>query len=240
MGKNEVATNNGSKISFKGADALRNEITQGMKLVTKGYIAIMPQLAKLYDTKGFKALGYKNFDDMCKTEWNMSHGTTVGIRKVWDLIGIVTVNNEYKVPDKFADWGYTALLTIATDKAKFEEAGIKPFKTFTPDMTIKEMKEALKLALDAKLEAEEDNAIDSTFEEVDGGEPNGEVPNGEVPNGEELKKDIFESALNDTSTIRKVFKSNEKAMKDAKVIAYLDSLEVTIKELKALYKKFNE
>ena len=166
MGKNEIVTNNGSKISVKGAEALRDEVTQGLKVLTKGFIAIMPQIAKLYDTKGFKALGYQNIDDMCKSEWNMSHGTVVGIRKVWSLIGTVSVNNEYTVPEKYQEWGYTALLTIANDKAKFEEAGIKPFETFTPDMSIKDMKQALALALGDKAKEQDENAIDTEATEA--------------------------------------------------------------------------
>ena len=165
MSKNAIAKKDNT-MSFEGADKLRNEVHEGLKVISKGYIAIMPQINKLYDCKGFKALGYQNYDDMCKIEFGMSHGTAVGIRKVWALIGTVTVNNEYIIPEKYKDWGYTQLLMIAQDKAKFEEAGIKPFEVFTPDMKIKDMAQALQNALADKAQAQDNNAIDTEGAEV--------------------------------------------------------------------------
>ena len=215
---------NGSKISLKGAEELRDSINLGLKALTKGYIAIMPQFNKLYDTKGFKALGYKNIDDCAKFEFGMSHGMVVGLRKVWDLIGTVTVNNEYIIPDKYSEWGYTQLLCIATNKAQFEEANIKPFEVFTPDMTVKAMTATLKETLADKAIAQDNGAIDVTEDSA----------KAEASKGNEAEaKDIFTAMLDNLATMRKVFKD----CKEAKVIADLDGIEALVKDLKSQYKK---
>ena len=234
MSKNAVAKKDNT-MSFEGADKLRNEVHEGLKVISKGYIAIMPQINKLYDCKGFKALGYQNYDDMCKIEFGMSHGTAVGIRKVWGLIGSVTANNEYIIPEKYKEWGYTQLLMIAQDKAKFEEAGIKPFEVFTPDMKIKEMAQALQDALGDKAQAQDASAIDTTGEEVTSEEPTSEEPTSEEPTSEEptSTENVWDRITSEASIIRNMFGDT----KDAKVIAQLDCLDVTIKELKKLSKK---
>ena len=231
---------NGSKISLKGAEELRDSINLGLKALTKGYIAIMPQFNKLYDTKGFKALGYKNIDDCAKFEFGMSHGMVVGLRKVWDLIGTVTVNNEYIIPDKYSEWGYTQLLCIATNKAQFEEANIKPFEVFTPDMTVKAMTATLKETLADKAIAQDNGAIDVTedsakAEASKGNEAEASKGNeAEASKGNEAEaKDIFTAMLDNLATMRKVFKD----CKEAKVIADLDGIEALVKDLKSQYKK---
>ena len=164
MSNTNLATVKTNELSVKGAETLRDSIKKGLALVSKGYLAITPDVAKLYDCKGFKALGYKNFDEMCTLEFGMSHGTTVGIRKVFDRFGTVSKENKYSIPEKYTDYGYTKLL-LFTDK-KFAETGIDPIAEFTPDMTIAEMKEALKLKLTDKAEEQDKNAIDTTATET--------------------------------------------------------------------------
>ena len=155
-----LATTKTNEISLAGAQTLVSSIRDGLALVNKGYLAIAPDVAKLYDCKGYKALGYRNFDEMCTLEFGMSHGTTVGIRKVFDKFGSVSKDNKYTIPDKYTEYGYTKLLLMA-DK-KFEDAGINPIDTFTPDMTIAEMKDALKAKLEDKAEKQDESAIEST------------------------------------------------------------------------------
>ena len=155
-----LATTKNNEISLAGAQSLVASVKDGLALVNKGYLAIAPDVTKLYDCKGYKALGYKNFDDMCALEFGMSHGTTVGIRKVFAKFGSVSKENKYTIPDKYAEYGYTKLL-LMSDK-KFEDAGINPIDTFTPDMTISEMKDALKAKLEDKAEKQDKSAIEST------------------------------------------------------------------------------
>ena len=183
---NTMLSANGAKneMSLQGATALRDEINLGLKALTKGYMAIMPQFNKLYKCKGFKALGYKNITDCAKYEFGMSHGMEVNLRKVWDMIGTVTVNNEYIVPDKYKDWGFTQLLLIANNKVDFEKANIKPFEIFNADMTVREMTEILKNALEDKAEEQDNNAID-----IDSEEPQTEEPQTEELQTEESQSD---------------------------------------------------
>ena len=155
-----LATTKTNEISLAGAQTLVASVKDGLALVNKGYLAIAPDVAKLYDCKGYKALGYRNFDELCALEFGMSHGTTVGIRKVFDKFGSVSKENKYTIPDKYAEYGYTKLL-LMTDK-KFEDAGINLIETFTPDMTIAEMKDALKAKLEDKAEKQDESAIEST------------------------------------------------------------------------------
>lgn len=163
MSNTSLATQKTSELNLAGAQALVASVKDGMKLVSQGYLAITPDVAKLYDHKGFKALGYKNFDDMCTMEFGMSHGTTVGIRKVFDRFGSISKDNKYTIPEKYLEYGYTKLL-LFTDK-KFKEAGIDPIEEFTPDMTMAQMKDALKLRLDEKADKQEKEAIDTTATE---------------------------------------------------------------------------
>ena len=163
MSNTSLATQKSSELNLAGAQALVESVKDGMKLVSQGYLAITPDVAKLYDHKGFKALGYKNFDDMCTMEFGMSHGTTVGIRKVFDRFGAISKDNKYSIPEKYLEYGYTKLL-LFTDK-KFKEAGIDPIEEFTPDMTMAQMKDVLKLRLEEKAEKQDKEAIDTTATE---------------------------------------------------------------------------
>lgn len=164
MANTSLATQKTNELSAQGAQTLVNSVKDGLKLVSQGYLAITPDVAKLYDCKGFKALGYKNFDELCTMEFGMSHGTTVGIRKVFDKFGSVTKENKYVIPDKYLEYGYTKLL-LFTDK-KFAETGIDPIAEFTPEMTIAEMKDVLKSKLEDKAEKQDKSAIDTTAEDV--------------------------------------------------------------------------
>lgn len=164
MAKTSLATKDNA-ISLEGATVLVQSVKDGLKLVSQGYLAITPDVAKLYDCKGFKALGYKNFDELCAMEFGMSHGTTVGIRKVFERFGTVSKENKYSIPEKYLEYGYTKLL-LFTDK-KFETAGIDPIATFTPDMTMAEMKSVLSDALEVKAEKQDSEAIETTATEVE-------------------------------------------------------------------------
>ena len=154
-------------ISKDNANKLVTAVKDGLALVNKGYLAITPEVARLYDTKAYEVLGYKNFDDLCVNEFGMSHGTTVGIRKVFALYGSKSSKDgSYTIPEKYTEFGYTKLLLFATDAKKFEQAGINPIEEFSPKMTIGEMKDALKLKLDGKAKEQEETAIDTTATEV--------------------------------------------------------------------------
>ena len=154
-----------NEMSLEGARKLADSVKEGMALVNKGYLSIAPMVAKLYDCKGFKALGYKNYDEMCALEFGMSHGTATDIRKVFKRFGAVSVQNEYSIPDKYTEYGYTKLLLFASDAQKFENAGINPLEVFTPDMTIKEMRETLKAKLEDKADKQDATATDTTATE---------------------------------------------------------------------------
>ena len=212
-----------AKISTQGASLLINEVNEGMKTISKGFLSIAPQVAKLYDTKAHFALGYKNFDEMCAQEFNMSHGTTVGIRKVFQLIGTVSTDNKYSIPDKYMEYGYTKLLLIATDKAKFEEAGIKPFEVFTPEMSIKDMKSALALALADKSKEQDDNAIDTEATEAT-----------EATESQEIDNKPFNAQIHACYDVMSHIAKNDlkyNKKNKAKVESYISAILANLKEL---------
>lgn len=190
MANTSLATKDNA-ISLEGAQSLVSSVKEGLKLVSQGYLAITPDVAKLYDCKGFKALGYKNFDELCAMEFGMSHGTTVGIRKVFDRFGTVSKENKYSIPDKYLEYGYTKLL-LFTDK-KFDTAGINPIETFTPDMTMAEMKAVLSDALEAKADKQDKEAIDTTATEVENENVSRETSEAET---EETRNPIDEAKAN--------------------------------------------
>ena len=227
------STNKTTELSVNGAQSLVKSIRDGLALVSKGYLMIAPDVAKLYNCKGYKALGYKNFDEMCTLEFGMSHGTTVGIRKVFDMFGSVSKDNVYSIPEKYLEYGYTKLL-LMTDK-KFEEVGIKPLETFTPDMTINDMKDALKAKLEDKAEKQEAEAIDTTATEAT--EEKSIIDNSEATEATEEKSviatDIIDDMLGEVKALRTLLE--EKKVK-AEKLALLDAIEASLKDLKKVAK----
>lgn len=227
----ELAKKN-NEISLAGAQSLVTSVKEGLALVSKGYLTIAPDVAKLYDCKGYKALGYENFDAMCKLEFAMSHGTTVGLRKVFTKFGTVTKENKYIIPDKYAEFGYTKLL-LMTDK-KFDEAGINPIDTFTPDMTITEMKDALKAKLEDKAEKQDKSAIESTATIKD------DIKKSIVDNSEDVEdaaEDVEASPIDRANEIIELVKQlqSEVDLKPEKM-AYFDAVLANMKEIKKALK----
>ncbi len=230
--KNAVATKDNT-MSLEGATSLVNSVKEGLKLVSQGYLAITPDVAKLYDCKGFKSLGYKNFDELCAMEFGMSHGTTVGIRKVFDKFGSVSKENKYTIPEKYLEFGYTKLL-LFTDK-KFETAGINPTEVFTPEMTMAEMKSVLAEALETKAEKQDSEAIETTATEVENvsRETSGET-SAEVPTTAGLTDvELIDSIITDTDQLRPMIDGKI----DKAKLALIDAIIANLKELKAEVKK---
>lgn len=229
----ELAKKN-NEISLAGAQNLVNSVKDGLALINKGYLSIAPDVAKLYDCKGYKALGYKNFDELCKLEFGMSHGTTVGIRKVFDKFGSVSKENKYSIPEKYAEYGYTKLL-LMTDK-KFDEVGINPLEAFTPDMTIGEMQSALKEKLEDKADKQDKTAIDTTAKEVEDAERATKAMQDyydEVLEGDEGALPLDEVAqgiINDVKSLR-----DRVDLKPEKM-ALFDAVIANMKEIKKLVK----
>lgn len=223
-----------NEISLAGAQNLVNSVKDGLALINKGYLAIAPDVAKLYDCKGYKALGYKNFDELCKLEFGMSHGTTVGIRKVFDKFGSVSKENKYSIPEKYAEYGYTKLL-LMTDK-KFDEVGINPLEAFTPDMTIGEMQSALKEKLEDKADKQDKTAIDTTAKEIEDAERATKAMQDyydEVLEGDEgvLPLDeVAQGIINDVKSLR-----DRVDLKPEKM-ALFDAVIANMKEIKKLVK----
>lgn len=231
MASTQIATQKTNELSAQGAQTLVNSVKDGLKLVSQGYLAITPDVAKLYDCKGYKALGYKNFDELCTMEFGMSHGTTVGIRKVFDKFGSVTKENKYVIPEKYLEYGYTKLL-LFTDK-KFVETGIDPIAEFTPEMTIAEMKDVLKARLEDKAEKQDKTAIDTTATEATEATAEKSIIDNSEPaeeNGEIDVKQMIANIIAEVEEVRNLVDLKpEKACLFDGVIANLKDIRKSIK-----------
>ena len=235
MANNSIVTSNKAIITVDGAKALIDSVKDGLKLVSQGYLAVTPMVAKLYDTKAHKALGYRNFDELCTMEFAMSHGTSVGIRKVFDKFGDIDKDNNYFIPEKYLEYGYTKLL-LFTDK-NFEKSGIDPIEKFTPDMTIADMKSALTSALEDKAKKQDESAIDTESTEseksiIDNSESTESTESTESEKVEvKTDKAIIEELIISTKSLKLTMdylKPEKKAL--------LDAIESNLKELKKLAK----
>ena len=234
-------------ISKDNANNLVSSIRDGLALVNKGYLTIAPDVQKLYDTHAFEVLGYKNFDELCINEFGMSHGTTVGIRKVFGLYGSKSKDGKYVIPEKYLEWGYTKLLLFATDAQKFKDANIDPLTEFTPNMTIGEMKMTLATALADKAKDQDYNAIETTAEDLTKGtsevspeeevtEEGAEDTTAEVKTFEEKSKDpksFCDDIIKDMNDLKSILDNDIKPEK----MAILDGAIAYMKEVKKAIKK---
>lgn len=220
-------------ISVPVANELVANIRDGLKVINKGYLAIAPDVVKLYDGEAYKALGYKNFDELCRMEFEMAHGTTVGIRKVFAKFGSKnTKTGAYSIPEKYLEWGYTKLLLFC-DK-RFDEVGINPIEEFNPSMTIGQMRATLDNLLADKAKTQDENAIDTTATEVENvsRETSDENTSDENATTEErTDKDL----LNDIMSIAKELKERMNYIGGEKS-CLLDEIIATAKELKKVAK----
>ena len=244
-GEKTMANTTVSKITItkENADALVTHIQDGLRTINKGYLAIAPEVQKLYDTKAFEVLGYENFDKMCGDLFEMSHGTTVGIRKVFARFGSKSSKDgSYTIPEKYLEWGYTKLLFFANDAKKFEQANINPLEVFEPKMTIGEMKLALATALVDKANEQDATAIDTDGSIIDSEEqPNEEQPNEEQPNEEQPTfndwaqdpKGYCDYILRDMEALKTLLEDNIKPEK----LTVLEGAIAYMKEVKKAIKK---
>ena len=228
-------------ISKDNANALVNRVIDGLRVVNKGYLSIAGDVCRLYDTKAFEVLGYENFDLMCRDLFDMSHGTTVGIRKVFSLYGSKSSKTgEYTIPEKYTEFGYTKLLLFATDKDKFEKANINPIEEFDPKMTIGEIKATLKGLLDDKAKDQDANAIetDGSIIDTENAENTENTENTEAPQTEieeHTPLERMENLISEAKTLKEMAELNN-WLKPEK-IALFDAIIANAKDLQKLLKK---
>lgn len=220
-------------------------IEEHLNLANRGYLAIAPLIAEVYDNEYYVVKGYKNIDDYADAEHAMSHGTVSGLRKVFARFGSTKENEDgtksYTIPDKYLDWGYTKLHLIASEEKNFKDAGIEPFEVFTPEMTIKTMKETLALKLEDKAKKQDENAIDTTAKEVDNSTSDNSAPTAETDNASatataEARKEDFSGYLakvKQATADLSAFSSNE----PKEVVQVIDTILGYIKTLEATYNK---
>ena len=236
-------------ISKDNANALVNRVIDGLRVVNKGYLSIAGDVCRLYDTKAFEVLGYENFDAMCRDLFDMSHGTTVGIRKVFSLYGSKSSKTgEYTIPDKYTEFGYTKLLLFATDKEKFAKANINPIEEFDPKMTIGEIKSTLKGLLDDKAKEQDANAIDTdgsiidneaeapqTEAEAPQTEAEAEAPQTEAEAKEATPLERMANLISEAKALKEMSEMNN-WLKPEK-LALFDAIIANAKDLQKLLKK---
>lgn len=243
MAKNEVVKRTPEMLA-KAQErmiAIDASIEEHLNLASKGYLAIAPLIAEIYDNDYYVVKGYKNIDQYAEAEHAMSHGTVSGLRKVFARFGSTKENEDgtksYTIPDKYLDWGYTKLHLIASDEQKFKDAGIEPFEVFTPDMTIKAMKDTLALKLEDKAKEQDANAIDTTAKEVDNNATaTTEVDNASATATADSRNEDFNAylaKLKQASADISAFSKNE----PKEVVQVIDTILGYIKTLESTYNK---
>ena len=245
MAKNEVVKRTPEMLAKaqERMQAIDASIEEHLNLASKGYLAIAPLIAEVYDNDYFVVKGYKNIDQYAEAEHAMSHGTVSGLRKVFARFGSTKENEDgtksYTIPDKYLDWGYTKLHLIASDEQKFKDAGINPFEVFTPDMTIKTMKDTLALKLEDKAKQQDANAIDTDGKEVDNSASDSkstEADNASATATAEARKEDFNGYLakvKQSTADLSAFAKNE----SKEVVQVIDTILGYIKKLEQTYNK---
>lgn len=210
-------------------------IEEHLNLASRGYLSIAPLIAEVYDNEYYVIKGYKNIDDYAEAEHAMSHGTVSGLRKVFARFGSTKENEDgtksYTIPDKYLEWGYTKLHLIASEEKNFKDAGLEPFEVFTPDMTIKTMKETLALKLEDKAKKQDENAIDTEAKEVD----KSATDSNETATAEARKEDFngYLAKVKQAAADLSAFSSNE----PKEVVQVIDTILGYIKTLEKTYNK---
>ena len=180
MAKDVIAWTPETKLqATERVNEITNIVNKELKTIDKGYITIAPLINEVYTKELFILAGYSNMDKYCKAEFNMSHGTQCGLRKVYNRYLDEKTGD---IGEKYKEYGYTKLLAIMDAEKDFESVGINPFEEFKPDMTLREMKETLSLKLEEKKKSDE-NAIDTSATEVEKKKENGAPENGAPENG---------------------------------------------------------
>ena len=185
-------------LATERVNEITNIVNKELKTIDKGYITIAPLINEVYTKELFILAGYSNMDKYCKAEFNMSHGTQCGLRKVYNRYLDEKTGD---IGEKYKEYGYTKLLAIMDSEKDFESVGINPFEEFTPDMTLREMKETLSLKLEEKKKSD-DNAIDTSATEVDKKSKNDAPESNKNPGQkednatEEARVAVFEDILN--------------------------------------------
>lgn len=223
-------------------------IEEHLNLASKGYLAIAPLIAEVYDNDYFVVKGYRNIDQYAEAEHAMSHGTVSGLRKVFARFGSTKENEDgtksYTIPEKYLEWGYTKLHLIASDEQKFKDARLEPFEVFTPDMTIKTMKETLALKLEDKAKKQDASAIDTKGVEVE--KSSDDATDNSTDNASDNTPDNASdntSVNDDFNTYLAKLKQSAADMSeytkndDGRVVQCVDTIIGYIKTLESTYKK---
>lgn len=226
--------------------AIDASIEEHLNLASKGYLAIAPLIAEVYDNDYFVVKGYKNIDQYAEAEHGMSHGTVSGLRKVYTRFGSTIVHEDgtktYTIPDKYMEWGYTKLDLIASQEKNFKEAGIEPFEVFTPDMTLKTMRETLALKLEDKAKKQDETAIDVESKDVNNTSDNtsdntsGSTSDSTSENTSENTSDDFSAylaKLKQSAADMSAYTKNE----DGRIVQCVDTILGYIKTLEQTYNK---
>ena len=109
-------TENELQLSTVEIDKSITRIEKEVSKISKGYINIAGDVAKLYDSKAYKEKGYKNIYDMCGGLFGMARGTVSNLRNINERFCI-----DYKLNPLYNGYSMRALLTMIELKVTDEE-----------------------------------------------------------------------------------------------------------------------
>lgn len=160
-------TENALQLSTVEIDKSITRIEKEVSKISKGYINIAGDVAKLYDSKAYKEKGYKNIYDMCVDLFGMARGTVSNLRNINERFCI-----DYKINPLYNSYSMRALLTMIKLKVTDEEVALL---NITSDLSATEItaiiKDARGIAIEDKESVNEsasENVSASTIESESG------------------------------------------------------------------------
>ena len=142
---------NALQLSTVEIDKSITRIEKEVSKISKGYINIAGDVAKLYDSKAYKEKGYKNIYDMCAGLFGMARGTVSNLRNINERFYI-----DYKINPLYNGYSMRALLTMIELKVTDEEVALL---NITSDLSATEItaiiKDARGIAIEDKESANE-------------------------------------------------------------------------------------
>lgn len=152
---------NALQLSTVEIDKSITRIEKEVSKISKGYINIAGDVAKLYDSKAYKEKGYKNIYDMCANLFGMARGTVSNLRNINERFCI-----DYKINPLYNGYSMRALLTMIELKVTDEEVALL---NITSDLSAAEItaiiKDARGIAIEDKESANENESESESVNE---------------------------------------------------------------------------
>ena len=166
----------------KEVSARGKAIRQELRKVDSAFESIAFNLYWFYDKKAFEAVGYKNIYDMASKEFGIARGTTNNFINVVDRFAERDENGMVveKISENFRDFKSSQLIAML---GKTNEE----LEDISPEMSVRDIKKALKGSSDSGDSSEESGSSSSATEEA------GADSDGDIIEAKEINRQVLVS-----------------------------------------------